>query len=328
MSPIALTKQTSNQPNGFFRLNSLGYAYYRSHSTISLAFHSSSNYLLLSSITMATEANWLVFHLKTSADWIQWYAAVKDQAVTWGLWDYINPEVLVESLRKPPLEPDYPEIDLADLPNLAGEALTRYNLISREYDRQLNRFRHYQKGVDRLKQGIRNSVSTDNKRLILSQSNLRDVIDMFRLMYAPTNSSRKRQISKTWSNLRTQAPPRSNYDSWVQKWLVCYTEAKEIGLTEFNDTERILYEFLEAIAPLSPSFYTIWINRIYEQSGVYSTSKLLEFPALINLYSESIRLSPPIHQGRFAYRTTFQGRNPDGTEAEGTNSGNSPTNLG
>ena len=48
---------------------------------------------------MATEANWLVFHLKTSADWIQWYAAVKDQAVTWGLWDYINPEVAVESLR-------------------------------------------------------------------------------------------------------------------------------------------------------------------------------------------------------------------------------------
>jgi hypothetical protein len=52
---------------------------------------------------------------------------------------------------------------------------------------------------------------------------------------------------------------------------------------------------------------------------------LLGFPALINLYSESIRLSPPIHQGRFAYRTTFQGRNPDRIEADGTDSSNSPT---
>jgi hypothetical protein len=67
------------------------------------------------------------------------------------------------------------------------------------------------------------------------------------------------------------------------------------------------------------------MNRIHKQSGVYLTGKLLGFPALINLYSESIRLSPPIHQGRFAYGTTFQGRNPNGTEADNANSGNSPT---
>ncbi|KAH9806623.1 hypothetical protein DFH28DRAFT_941286, partial [Melampsora americana] len=274
-----------------------------------------------------SETNWLVFQLRTSADWIQWYAAVKDQAITWGLWAYINPEVAVEYLRQPPQEPEYPTASLlGDLPNLAGDALTRYNLILRDYDRQLDRFRHYQKSIDRLKQGIRNSVSTDNKRLILSQSSLRDVINMFRLMYAPTNSSRKRQVSKNWSNLRTQPPPKTNYDSWIQKWLICYTEAREIGLSEFEDTERIIYEFLEAIAPLSPSFVTVWMNRIHEQSGVYSFGVLPEFPALINLYAESIRLAPPIHQAKFAHGTTFQGRNPDGTEsASGASSGN-PTN--
>ena len=43
-------------------------------------------------------------------------------------------------------------------------------------------------------------------------------------------------------------------------------EAKEIELSEFNDDERIIYEFLEAIAPLSPDFYAYWINRIHESS--------------------------------------------------------------
>ncbi len=99
----------------------------------------------------------------------------------------------VEYLRQPPEEPEYPTASLlGDLPNLAGDALTRYNLILRDYNRQLDRFRHYQKSINRIKQGIRNSVSTDNKRLILSQSSLRDVINMFRLMYTPTNLSRKR----------------------------------------------------------------------------------------------------------------------------------------
>ncbi|CEJ62224.1 hypothetical protein PMG11_10731 [Penicillium brasilianum] len=75
------------------------------------------------------------------------------------------------------------------------------------------------------------------------------------------------------------------------------------------------------------------MNRIHEQSGVYSFGVLPEFPALINLYAESIRLAPPIHQAKFAHGTTFQGRNPDGTEAitsaSGVNSGASsgnPTN--
>jgi len=106
-----------------------------------------------------------------------------------------------------------------------------------------------------MKQGIRNSVSSDNKRLIVSQS-LRDIILMFRSMYAPTDSSRKRQVSKNWSNLRTQPPPRSNFDAWIHKWQVCYAEAIEVGLDEFGDNERITYEFLEAIAPISPNFYT------------------------------------------------------------------------
>jgi hypothetical protein len=163
------------------------------------------------------EPNWLPFSLKSPDDWIHWYAAVRDQARTWGIWDYIDPERPDTALRTPPTEPPFPSParirpTALDILDLSDQEVSRYTVLTRDYDRQIDRYRHYQKAVDRMKQGIRSSVSSDNKRLIVSQS-LRDVILMFRRMYAPTDSSRKRQVSKNWSNLRTQQPPRSNFDT-------------------------------------------------------------------------------------------------------------------
>jgi hypothetical protein len=73
----------------------------------------------------------------------------------------------------------------------------------------------------------------------------------------PTDSSRKRRVAATWSQLCHQTPPKSNLDGWILKLQVCYSEAKEVGLEEFNDKERITIEFLTAIGSISPEFYGI-----------------------------------------------------------------------
>ena len=127
-----------------------------------------------------SEPNWLHFSLKTPDDWIPWYAIVKDQAITWGIWDYINPEVSLIALKDTPVELPFliaSRINLAivDITELDDRELARYNALTRDYDRQIERLRHYQKATDKMKQGIRNSLSRDNQRLIISLS-LRDVL--------------------------------------------------------------------------------------------------------------------------------------------------------
>ena len=48
-------------------------------------------------------------------------------------------------------------------------------MLTRDYDRQLAAYEKYQRAMDKLGQGIRRSISSDNQRLIISQP-LRDGI--------------------------------------------------------------------------------------------------------------------------------------------------------
>ena len=61
-------------------------------------------------------------------------------------------------------------------------------MLTREYDRQLAAYEKYQKAIDKLGQGIRRSISSDNQRLIISQS-LRDGILTLQRIFALTDSS-------------------------------------------------------------------------------------------------------------------------------------------
>ncbi|KAJ5121237.1 uncharacterized protein N7515_009198 [Penicillium bovifimosum] len=127
---------------------------------------------------------------------------------------------------------------------------------------------------------------------------------------APTDLFRKCQVADTWYNLRNQPPPKSlsALDRWILKWHVCYWEAKQVGLVEFENKEQITIDFLHAIAPVSPAFYAFWIMM----ARYVSDKTLPEFPALLNLYVEQVRATTPRKYATNAHATTFQGRDAGG----------------
>lgn len=248
----------------------------------------------ISPFTM-TEVNWRPFPLRTSDDWIPWYAAVKVQATTWGIWDYIDPEALATSLKRPPVRPPFPTVGqikqgALDIRELDEKERATYDTLGCAYDCQLKHFSYYQEAIGKLELGIRQSLTKDYQRLIISRP-LRDVIITLQSRFAPTDISRMRQISKKWYNLRIQQPPSKNFDAWILKWQVCHAEALQVGMEEFKDTHRIIFDFIEAIAPISPEFYTYWMNRVHDDKDF--GMGLPDFSVILKRYAEHIRVIPP-----------------------------------
>jgi hypothetical protein len=78
---------------------------------------------------------------------------------------------------------------------LTNDELSKYTTMSRDYDRSIGTYRLYQRFMERIKHSIRESVSSDTKRIMTGKS-VRDTIILLKRMYSPSDSSRKRLISK------------------------------------------------------------------------------------------------------------------------------------
>ncbi|KAJ5124631.1 uncharacterized protein N7515_008456 [Penicillium bovifimosum] len=258
-----------------------------------------------------SELNWLNIPLKWKQDWIPWYTTVKDQATVWDLWEYIDPETPEASLPNIPVKPKIPSVseitsEAVSVLDLTEKELARYTALTREYDRQNDRFKEYRKNTDKLKQGIRHSVTSEHKRLIVAQP-LRTTLQVLKSTYEPNDEERKVQVAENWNKLCSQVPPKSNLDGWILKMQVCYAEAKEVGCQEFEQNERIIIQFLRAVGSTSPEFYGIWMDRIHDPDG----RKLPDFPDIINRYSQQVGVAAPRYQHRLAHAATFQGRESD-----------------
>jgi len=87
-----------------------------------------------------TKANWQSITLRTTEDWVPWYAVLKLQATMWNVWEYIDPQASTLSLRLPPTLPIYPtytdiKLDASYIIELNNQELTAYNMLTRDYDR-------------------------------------------------------------------------------------------------------------------------------------------------------------------------------------------------
>ncbi|KAJ5561987.1 hypothetical protein N7535_003550 [Penicillium sp. DV-2018c] len=117
-------------------------------------------------------------------------------------------------------------------------------------------------------------------------------------MYKPTEGIQKvfqqLQVAETWWALRSQPPPMNDL------------ETRQVGLAEFESKYRIIYEFLLAIAPISPQFYEYWMCRI--QIHDYEGTDLPDFFYVVNRCIDFISIVPPSKNGTRSGHATSQSR--------------------
>ncbi|KAJ5562541.1 hypothetical protein N7535_003010 [Penicillium sp. DV-2018c] len=83
------------------------------------------------------------------AELIWWYSTVKNQAIQWEIWEYIDPEVPEAFLSVPPTKPEKPTVsrhreDASTVLDLSNNELTSYIAWARDYEIQSQTFREYQ----------------------------------------------------------------------------------------------------------------------------------------------------------------------------------------
>lgn len=249
--------------------------------------------------------------LSQQSDWLVWYAHIRSIAVSYRLWEYVNPEeTMTLPMPNEPIRPIFAETFTQGeaMVDLNNHQLALWQELRREYEIDYKRFETIDNRARALFHTIMGSLSINNRRLVSNAITSRDTLSTLYNIYAPTNESRKRHVIRQWHALQ-QGPSRDrSIEKWLTNWENIYTEASQMEIAEATES-RALYDFLEAVGSLSPHFTEYWTNHLttIRESG----GKMPDFYWLLKKYRDSIRLNPPKIATKVAH-ATFQGHDQSG----------------
>ena len=246
--------------------------------------------------------------LTSSDSWLLWYNHIQTLATTQQVWHLINPELSEEpSLPLAPIRPKVEDIDSMchHLAQLKKEQLDLWSNLRREYELDLREYERIINRINFIHQLITTSISHENRRLIGNNTSVYTILKILYQLHAPTTESRKRHVIKQWHQMR-QGPRSMTIESWLTKWENIYTEAIQLNIGEVIEPERPLYDFLDAVASLSPYFMEHWHNTLLSMTE--QGKELPTFFYLIKRYRDSIRLNPIRNPPKITH-ATFQGEN-------------------
>jgi len=84
-----------------------------------------------------------------------------------------------------------------------------------------------------------------------------------------------------------KAPKTQSLDHWLREWEKVYTDCKLLDLPDVS-RNRSLFDFLNAIASISPGFSDAWMMRIQEKQDAGET--LPDLYKMVELFRNNRRL--------------------------------------
>jgi hypothetical protein len=166
--------------------------------------------------------------LRKPDDWSKWLFTRKISADRIGLWEYVNPDLLPEKLKK--LEDKKPkELEVRrfrtplpdmqiDIPDLTATELTMYNAWSRRFDRKEAKWLMKQKTLRGLSLEIVQTVNVKHLDQILSCADAHNQLKTLKKHLCPSTRERDHQLRAQYCAV-CMRPKRANLDAWFDEWL-------------------------------------------------------------------------------------------------------------
>lgn len=223
------------------------------------------------------------FILSKSADWDIWISFVEARATRSGIWESITPDLVLEpAVLKKPTPPQFviPEND-ADL-NLS--AFTAYKARQEMYKINLALFEQEAKALGDMVAFIQETVATHNVPFIQNEKpHPWHYLRALKQRLAPTDHARSLEIEQRYHKL-CKGPGSQNLETWLDEWVVTFTDAKKYEIFETTKT-RPIRDFLIAIRSKESSFADAHLVTIESKTDPNELYKLIEsFRQHIRLY--------------------------------------------
>ncbi|KAF2025066.1 hypothetical protein EK21DRAFT_23864, partial [Setomelanomma holmii] len=247
--------------------------------------------------------------LRKPDDWSKWLFTRKTSADRNSLWEYVNPDLSLERLKK--LEDERPvELEVRkfrnplpdeqiDIPDLTEAELARYNSWARRFDRDEARLLTKEKALRNLSLEIVQTIDVKHLDLILDCADAYSQLRTLKKHLCPSIGERNHKLRARYRAVCTR-PKRANLDTWFDEWVTIIRLLAEASMPEVTGN-RAQEEFILSIRGLDDSWAATQLQDLIEKE-----QKDEDFPPITDLIAEFrsyYRRTRPVASGLGTFAT-------------------------
>jgi hypothetical protein len=200
--------------------------------------------------------------LRNQNDWRAWYDNVKTTAKARQVWEYVNPELLVQPFEPmPPAEPGFHLVKtgVTNITQFTAEEYEHWKRLIKDHDRKNTQYEKNLRNLNAIKTLIRSSIARQHHHYIYGKLTAYEELKALRNRFAPTDRERKKELKHRYQQLQ-KSPRSTEVDSWLSNWEEIYAEGLEADLPAVKDDP--VEDFVNACERLNPEFHQYWSNRL------------------------------------------------------------------
>jgi len=252
--------------------------------------------------------------LTNPSDWDAWLFGVKIIARGSQIWDYINPDILIEpNIPRLPMKPtpDNVNQDKSTILELDLSERETYRLLLADYKEELAITNQIYTGLQNVQKHLAATVAASNIVYINDKTTVYQMLVALKKRLAPTDYARKLEITKKYLNTKTFSKTEE-VETWLKRWETIYTDGKKLDIPEVSG-ERPLFDFTHAISAIDSGYSST--QEYFLNQKIKSSDRLPELYDLIedfrNHYRRTEALKPIASHSAFA---TLDGQDQSGVK--------------
>ena len=194
--------------------------------------------------------------LITSKDWDAWLNVVKGKSTGYHVWGLVNPalDTKPESFPKP-VKPVKPQHAADTAMALVTRDYADYKTDLSEYKADLAEWEKQQASFTKLIDFFYASVSKANAVYLEGCKEVHpwDYLRALKTKLAPSGPARKIALEKDYNRVKAGPGSRQSPEAWIDDQTHIVARAKDQGLAEATDDERLFRDFALAIESYAPT---------------------------------------------------------------------------
>ncbi|OKP09330.1 hypothetical protein PENSUB_5324, partial [Penicillium subrubescens] len=220
----------------------------------------------------ATEILWDE-RLHSDAQWRSWIGHVEAIATKAGIWNYINPSLPEDKVKKEPIDsrdtfPQASEVlEVAtDTSTLDEAQYTRYIRLVDIFSKERSYNEQVRNKINRIDSLIYQNVAPEHRHILEGKNTPYTKLVRLTQQFAPQGDNRRQRVRNAWRDLVKRPLKGQSMDKWLAAWSNLYEEGKALKIPEIaykdddgNPEDRdAIRDFLQAVEAIDEVFVHLW----------------------------------------------------------------------
>ncbi|PVH90458.1 hypothetical protein DM02DRAFT_647573 [Periconia macrospinosa] len=177
-----------------------------------------------------------------------------------------------------------------------------------EYKEKLAKYEKHKKSLTTMNSEIGKTVAKRHLFLLKDETTPYDRMTKLKLHFAPTDSTRKREVAAKYTDLKT--PPKGKkIEEWLRQWVEVTNQCKDLDLPEIFE-QRAQEDFLIAAKQIDPEFAAAALRDLYRLEVQGKIDNIPTLEEYVTEFTNYLRKSRPTSIGLSANAAELNAQKP------------------